>query len=159
MKTLSCFKNTQLPQCKRECVSLETNMCAMNRFFFGIFLVFFVTACSGGYGNKLEGKNLNVYFVDRTDEALAQALGKFWKENKLVGQAEQNIRLVNRKGVYDVQMIEAEQDELGQDLVFIEMKLLIQLRQKLDSTVFKDEKGCRIVVCDGSFKPKYVIND
>ena len=42
---------------------------------------------------------------------------------------------------------------------FIEMKLLIQLRQQLDSTVFKDEKGCRIVVCDGSFKPKYVIYD
>ncbi len=158
MKTLSCFKNTQLPQSKRECVSLGTNMSAMNRFFFGIFLVFFITGCSGGYGNKLEGKNLNVYFVDRSDEALAQDLGKFWKENDLVGQAEQNIRLVKRKGVYDVQLIATEPGE-GQDLVFIEMKRLIQLRQQLDTTVFKNKKGCRLVVCDDRFKPQYVIND
>ena len=112
----------------------------MNRFFFGIFLVFFITACSGGYGNKLEGKNLNIYFVDREDEVLAQRLGKFWEKNNLVGQSEQNIRLVNHKGIYDVQLIATDQGE-GQDLVFIEMKLLIQLRQQLDSTVFKDEKG------------------
>jgi hypothetical protein len=158
MKTLSCFKNTQLPQSKRECVSLGTNLRAMNRFFFGIVIVSVFTSCSGGYGNKLEGKNLNVYFVDRSDEALAQDLGKFWKENDLVGQAEQNIRLVNRKGVYDVQLIATDPGK-GQDLVFIEMKRLIQLRQQLDSTVFKNEKGCRIVVCDGSFKPNYVIND
>jgi len=130
----------------------------MNRFFFGIFLIFFITACSSGYGHKLEGKNLNVYFVDRKDEALAQRLGKFWEKNNLVGQAEQNIRLVNHKGIYDVQLMATDQGE-GQDLVFIEMKLLIQLRQQLDTTVFKDKKGCRIVVCDGSFKPKYVIFD
>ena len=133
-------------------------MRVMNRLFFGIFLVFFITACSGGYGNKLEGKNLNIYFVDREDEGLAQQLGKFWKKNNLVGQSEQNIRLVNRKGIYDVQLISADPGE-GKDMAFIEMKLLIQLRQQLDSTVFKDEKGCRIVVCDGSFKPKYVIYD
>jgi hypothetical protein len=76
----------------------------------------------------------------------------------LVGQSEQNIRIVNRKGIYDVQLISADQGE-GKDMQFIEMKLLIQLRQQLDTTVFKDEKGCRIVVCDGSFKPKYVIYD
>jgi hypothetical protein len=130
----------------------------MNRYFFGIFLVFLITACSGGYGNKLEGKNLNIYFVDREDEALAQRLGKFWEKNNLVGQSEQNIRLVNRKGIYDVQLISADPDD-GEDMVFIEMKLLIQLRQQLDTTVFKDKKGCRIVICDGSFKPKLVIND
>ena len=133
-------------------------MRVMNRFFFGIFLVFFITACSGGYGNKLEGENLNIYFVDREDEVLAQRLGKFWEKNNLVGQSEQNIRLVNRKGIYDVQLISTDSGE-GQDMVFIEMKLLIQLRQQLDTTIFKDEKGCRIVICDGSFKPKMVIND
>ena len=133
-------------------------MRVMNRFFFGIFLVFFITACSGGYGNKLEGENLNIYFVDREDEVLAQRLGKFWEKNNLVGQSEQNIRLVNRKGIYDVQLISTDSGE-GQDMVFIEMKLLIQLRQQLDTTVFKNEKGCRIVICDGSFKPKLVIND
>ena len=137
---------------------MGTNLRAMNRFFFGIVILLVFSACSAGYGNKLEGKNLNVYFVDRSDEALAQHLGKFWKENDLVGQAEQNIRLVNRKGIYDVQLIAAEHEN-EQDLVFIEMKLLIQLRQQLDTTVFKDEKGCRIVVCDGSFKPNYVISD
>ena len=133
-------------------------MRVMNRFFYGIFLFFFITACSGGYGNKLEGKNLNIYFVDREDEALAQRLGKFWEKNNLVGQSEQNIRIVNRKGLYDVQLISTDPGG-GEDMVFIEMKLLIQLRQQLDTTVFKDEKGCRIVICDGSFKPKLVIND
>ncbi|MEN9401032.1 MAG: hypothetical protein RL632_2135 [Bacteroidota bacterium] len=137
---------------------MGTNLRAMNRFFFGLCLVSVLSACSGGYGNKLEGKNLNVYFVDRNDEALAQDLGKFWKENNLVGQSEQNIRLVNRKGKYDVQLIASEQDK-SQDLVFIEMKLLIQLRQQLDTTVFKNKKGCRLVVCDDRFKPQYVIND
>jgi hypothetical protein len=65
---------------------------------------------------------------------------------------------VNSKGVYDVQLIASEQDK-DQDLVFIEMKLLIQLRQQLDTTVFKNKKGCRLVVCDDRFKPQYVIND
>lgn len=158
MKYLSCFKNTQIPQSKRECVSLGTNLRAMKRFLFGLYLFSVLSACSAGYGNKLEGKNLNVYFVDQKDEALAQKLGKFWKENQLVGQSEQNIRIVNRKGFYDVQIIATDQGE-GPDLVFIEMKLLIQLRQQLDTTVFKDTKGCRLVICDGRFKPQYVIND
>lgn len=121
-------------------------------------LILALTACSKGYGNKLEGENLNVYFEFKEDEQLANSLGKFWKENDFIGARKQNIRLTKNDESYLLQLIATDHSISTEGLSFSDHKLLFDLQNRLDSTIFKNTLGCEIVICDGSFEPLYNIN-
>jgi hypothetical protein len=119
----------------------------------GLFLV----SCSKGHGNKLTDAAVDVYFEFQEDEAIANKLGKFWKEKGLTGKRKQTIRLTKDEEYFYVQLI-ANDSKNTKEMPFNELALLMKLQQELDTTVFKDLTSCQIVICDGSFKPITNIN-
>ena len=126
-------------------------------FYIGI-LTLALAACSKGYGNKLEGENLNIYFEFKEDEKLANELGRFWKKNDLLGSRKQNIRLTKNDEAYLVMLIATENDFQPQGMGFADHKLLFDLQSQLNKIVFKETINCEIVICDGTFNPLYNIN-
>lgn len=120
-------------------------------------LLFFVSACSKGYGNKLTDDSIDVYFDSKEDEILANNLGKFWKKKGLTGEKKQSIRLINDDEYFQVQII-ANDPKSVDKISFNELKLLLDLQTELDTTVFKGKNSCQIVICDNTFKPIFNIN-
>ena len=55
-----------------------------------------LAACTKGHGNKLESDQLDIYFEFKEDEEHAAAIGKFWKENKLLGTVEETENFILR---------------------------------------------------------------
>jgi hypothetical protein len=130
----------------------------MIRFFLLISVgVFFFTSCSKGHGNKLTDDAIDVYFEFKSDEHIANKLGKFWKEKELVGSRKQSIRLTKDDEYFYVQLI-ADDPKKAKDMPFNELSLLMKLQQELDTTVFKNQSTCQIVICDDSFEPIFNIN-
>lgn len=128
------------------------------KFLFLLTLVLLFQSCSKGYGNKLTAKNLNVYFESKYQEEKANSLGKYWQSKGLVGDREQNIKLSKSNGSYYVHLILSEEFK-NQDITFNEQKLLLDLQKEMDSTIFKGDHGCQILICDNEFKPLYNINE
>lgn len=128
------------------------------KFLFLLTLVLLFQSCSKGYGNKLTAKNLNVYFESKDQEKKANSLGKFWQNKGLVGDREQNVKLSKSNGSYYVHLILSEEFK-NQDITFNEQKLLLELQREMDTTIFKGDLGCQILICDNEFKPLYNINE
>ncbi len=112
-------------------------------------------SCSKGYGNKVEDKNVVVYFLDNSHKELAQKTLNFWIKEGLNGDKTQHIRLLKfDKKTIDLQLI-ASKNKDPKSMTFEEIKLFLELKTKLDSIVFKP-RACRIVICDGSFNPLFI---
>jgi len=114
-------------------------------------------ACSNGQGNKLIAKNLTIYFDQKEVVDQANSLGKFWQNKGLVGERPQSIKLTKSEGTFYIHLIITEEFKES-ELVFDEKKLLLDLQRELDTTIFKGEKGCQILICDAAFKPIVNIN-
>lgn len=122
-----------------------------------LFLFVIVTffSCSKGYGDKVEDKNVVVYYLDKSHQELAQKTLVFWIKEDLNGDKTQYLRILKfDKQTIDLQII-ASKNKDSKSLTFDEIKLFFELKAKLDSAVFKP-KTCRIVVCDGSFNPLFI---
>ena len=114
-------------------------------------------ACSDGQGNKLVAKNLTIYFDQKEVEDKANFLGKFWQNKGLVGERPQSIKLTRSEGTFYIHLIISEEFKES-ELVFDEKKLLLNLQREMDTTIFKGEKGCQILICDAALKPILNIN-
>ena len=114
-------------------------------------------ACSDGQVNKLVAKNLTIYFDQKEVEDKANFLGKFWQNKGLVGERPQSIKLTRSEGTFYIHLIISEEFKES-ELVFDEKKLLLNLQREMDTTIFKGEKGCQILICDAAFKPILNIN-
>ena len=114
-------------------------------------------SCSNGQGNKLIAKNLTIHFDQKEVENKANLLGKFWENKGLVGERPQSIKLTRSEGTFYIHLIISEEFKES-ELVFDEKKLLLDLQREIDTTIFKGEKGCQILVCDADFKPISNIN-
>jgi hypothetical protein len=117
-------------------------------FFLLVLISLF--SCSKGYGEKVEDKKVVVYFLDKSYKEMAQKTLDFWIKEGLNGDKIQHLRLLKfDKKTIDLQLI-ASKNKDPKSMTFEEIKLFLELKTKLDSTVFKP-KTCRIVICDGSF--------
>ncbi len=117
-------------------------------FFLLVLISLF--SCSKGYGEKVEDKKVVVYFLDKSYKEMAQKTLDFWIKEGLNGDKIQHLRLLKfDKKTIDLQLI-ASKNKDPKSMTFEEIKLFLELKAKLDSTVFKP-KTCRIVICDGSF--------
>ena len=121
-------------------------------FFLLVLISLF--SCSKGYGEKVEDKKVVVYFLDKSYKEMAQKTLDFWIKEGLNGDKIQHLRLLKfDKKTIDLQLI-ASKNKDPKSMTFEEIKLFLELKAKLDSTVFKP-KTCRIVICDGSFNPLF----
>lgn len=114
-------------------------------------------SCTKGHGNLLQSEKLDVYYESKEDEALASSLGHFWKNKGFLSNEKQTIRLSGDDEYYYVQIIASDPKNV-EDLPYIEMKLLLELQNELDTTVFAKTKGSQILICDKEFKTLYNIN-
>jgi hypothetical protein len=119
-----------------------------------LFVIVSLFSCSKGYGDKVEDKNVVVYFLDKSHKEMAQKTLDFWIKEGLNGDKTQHLRLLKfDKKTIDLQLI-ASKNKDPKSMTFEEIKLFLELKAKLDSTVFKP-KTCRIVICDASFNPVF----
>ncbi len=132
----------------------------MKKKLAGLFLLLtlaLITACSSGYGNKVTGGNLTVFFADRANEEKATQLAEYWREKKLTGNRAQSIRLLEGQQSYHLYLIASNPDEIL-SLPPHERQLLIDLQQALNETLFR-QKPCALYISDTRFKPIIKVND
>jgi hypothetical protein len=132
-------------------------MRSRNYYFIFSFLMVVLVSCGQNYGNKLESKELDVYFSNSAVENLARKLGKYWKENNLLGAKKQFLRLDKSSNFYSIHLIHSGQFKV-QNMSFDERKLLKQLQDSLQKNVFSNNE-VHVLICDEQFNPLYDINN
>lgn len=114
-----------------------------------------VHSCSSGFGNKLSGKDLDIYYDTKNLEPLADSLGSYWTKNKLVGDRKQSIKLTKDKSVFEVRLIQSAEFK-NNELPPEEFVLLQNLQYDLSITVFKGKK-MKLLICDDEFNTKFEV--
>jgi len=113
-------------------------------------------SCSEEYGNKATGGNLTVYYIDKNDQSLASDLAMFWKNNDLLTDEAQDIRISRHKKVYHVSII-AREPKKAKKMSFEEQKALFDLQGMIRDSVFKKKK-VDLIICNNQFEPILNIN-
>jgi hypothetical protein len=101
---------------------------------------------------------LDIYFEFKEDEERAAAIGKFWKDNELLGDQKQTLRLTKDDKTYLLQLIATDKKDV-KNMPFSELKLLLDLQKSINEAIFMDSKPCEILLCDGSFQVLININE
>jgi hypothetical protein len=102
-------------------------------------------------GNRIDSKNLRVYYQEGVAQKKAIAFATYWRDNGFVGDNEQVIQLDREEnGVLVVKLIE---EEIYHDkgLSIIELSLIQQLERDLKADVFDEE--VTIIITDNTFRP------
>jgi hypothetical protein len=125
----------------------------------GIFIGLFTLICTGcdsGPRHQVNGDKLSVFFYDTAHEELATSVARFWKEKGLVTGKSQDLELKSDgvKG-FSLNMIQSKKGDPS-EMPFDEMKLLLDLKNELDTTIFKGVHF-DLVICNIQFKPTYTV--
>lgn len=124
--------------------------------FLYIFLFLFIGySCSSGFGNKLAGKDLDVYYDTKDLQPFADSLGSYWTKNKLIGDRKQSIKLTKDKSVFEVRLIQSTEFK-NNTLSPEELVLLQNLQYDLSITIFKGKK-MKLLICDDEFNTKFEV--
>jgi len=120
-----------------------------------IFLAIFLVSCSSQNGNSIIGDKLTVYFDFAEDEALAEKIALYWKDNDLLTGQNQDLKIV-RSGDNHVLKIIATETQQGRMIPFEQKKLLYQLETDLNKKVANSP--LEIVICNSQFEPIFNVN-
>ena len=120
-----------------------------------IFTSLLFMGCSSGFGNKLSGDKLDVYFDDKELQEKANNLGEYWSKNGLIRDRKQSIKLTKSKKLLEVRLIRSDEFK-SEELTVEELQLLLDLKQDIQSKVF-DNKEIRLLLCDNEFKSEMEI--
>lgn len=120
-----------------------------------IFTSLLFMGCSSGFGNKLSGDKLDVYFDDKELQEKANNLGEYWSKNGLIGDRKQSIKLTKSKKLLEVRLIRSDEFK-SEELTVEELQLLLDLKQDIQLKVF-DNKEIRLLLCDNEFKSEMEI--
>jgi len=118
-------------------------------------LILLVHSCSSGFGSKLAGKHLDVYYETKDLQPFADSLGNFWTKNKLIGDRKQSIKLTKNKGIIEIRLIQSVEFK-DVEILPEEFALLHQLKHDLDSAVFPSKKTS-LLICDDEFNTKFEV--
>lgn len=122
------------------------------RFFFGALIFLTLSGCGASLGDRIDSKNLHVYYMDGVSAQEAVNFATYWRDNGFVGEKKQTIQLIkNEYGELLVKLIEDKKFEL-QGLSLDEQAMLSKLSRTLEKEVFSDTK-VRVVPCDNTFRP------
>ncbi len=122
----------------------------------GILLICLV-GCGKPMGNRVDSKNLKVYYLEDVSKETAIAFATYWRDNGFVGAKEQVVQLGRSEaGVLEVRLIE-EEIYHPQGLEVQEIALLQQLARELKEAVFEEEVN--IVITDNTLRPIDRSND
>lgn len=116
-----------------------------------LLLLMLVFGCGMPMGNRVDSRNLKVYYQDKVEKEKAVAFAKYWRDNGFVGEKEQVIQLDrDEHGVLVIKLIE-EEIYHETELSIIETSLLQQLERDLKAELVEDQ--VIIVITDNTFRP------
>ena len=122
-------------------------------FFFGLLIL---ASCSEEYGHEIHGGNLTVFFLDEEDQAMAEKIALFWKENELITGNNQDIQLIKEGDWYEIRVI-AKRPEEVKAMNFDERKKMLDLQQNIQLTL--NEPNLQLIICNERFEEIYNINE
>ncbi len=122
----------------------------MTRFIFIAVLFVVISSCGIPMGNRIDAKNLQVYYLENVPKSKAISFAKFWKENGFVGDNKQVIQLDKNDKAYVIKLIEREEFQ-EQRLSIDEQSKLQELEYRLEEEVF--EENATILITDNTFRP------
>lgn len=120
----------------------------------GALLVF--CSCRQDFGNRLESKELTVFYTRTQDEPLARQVGEFWKRNNFLGQRHQYIQLDHSSNRFELKLIANQPDEL-KNMSYNERKLLMDLQQTLKDSLFRSH-NFSLILANANFETLYSLN-
>jgi hypothetical protein len=127
------------------------------RFFFGFVLaLILISGCAAPLGDRIDGENLKVYYLEDVSKQMAIDFAKYWIANGFVGEKEQTIQLLTDEDKVIVKLIEKESYH-DESLGISEVAMLQDLERVLKSDVF--QKDVRIWICDDTFFPLRTARD
>lgn len=114
------------------------------------FFILFLSGCGQNLGNRVEGEKITIYFEDKNDLELAKKIGKFWKENELIGSKKQTLKLEREGKNYALFLVASFPNEIA-TIPFEHQKLLYELQNQLDSLVPAGKK-MQLVLSNSKFE-------
>lgn len=108
-------------------------------------------ACGMPMGDRVDAKNLQVYYWDGVAKKDAIAFSKYWKDNSFVGEDKQVIQLTKEGEGYVLKLIEKPAYH-NERLTIDELSKLQELGRTLSREVFRGEQ-VEIVITDNTFRP------
>ncbi len=115
-----------------------------------IFIVAIFGACGVPMGNRVDGDNLSVYYLEGIDKKTAIQFATYWQNHGFVGDRKQTIQLEKENGEILIKLIERKGYQ-NDPLAISEQSQLQALSRKLEKKIFNNET--RIVITDNTFRP------
>ncbi len=121
--------------------------------YIAIIILLSLYGCVDSIDSQVSGGKFTVHFSDVEDKPLATAIVGFWKENALMTEKKQDVKLVHTDIGYDLYLISPTRKNI-EALTFEELKALTELHSKLQREVFK-ENELSVVITDDQFTPLF----
>lgn len=125
------------------------------KIYFVALVLFLLIGCGENYGNKLESKELDIYYTDKNDEDLAREIAFFWKKTKMLGAKKQFLQLSRNKNLIQLKLIPSDKFDI-EKLSFDERLTLKILQDSLNNDLQMSE--LELVIANRQFKTVYNIN-
>lgn len=119
------------------------------------FSLFIFAACSAGYGNKVIGENLTVYFNNEKDLDIAEKLALYWKSNDFMSGEKQDLQIVSEDDYFVLKLIVNDIPNVA-SISFTERKKLLDFQNELEENVFG--KRVEIELTNKKFETIYTLN-
>ena len=136
--------------------AIFTHIPSMHKFLIILITTIMISSCGQEAGNVVTGDNLSVYFVTAEDEPSATLIALYWKNEGLITGEKQDLKIERDGENLSLKLIYSELPEKNV-LAFNERKLLMELQNKLNDSIFPDE-NLVILLCDNDFKTIININ-
>lgn len=101
-------------------------------------------------GNRIDAKNLQVYYLEGVPKEKALDFTKYWKDNGFVGDRKQVIQLDRTKETYTLKLIERAMYHTDPLSIDAQSKLQ-ELEHTLEDEVFNEK--VTIIITDNTFRP------
>jgi hypothetical protein len=118
---------------------------------FSLIVVFFLLlGCGIPMGDRIDSKNLQVYYLQGVTKETATDFARYWINNGFVGDRKQVIQVERENEVYTVKLIERSMYH-QQPLSIDEQAKLQELKRNLELEVF--HARTIIMITDNTFRP------
>ncbi len=101
-------------------------------------------------GNRVDAKNLQVYYLEGVQKETAIKFAKYWKDNGFVGERKQVMQLEKAEDGYSLKIIERKMYHESA-LSIDEQSKLQELERTLEKEVFNED--LTIIITDNTFRP------
>lgn len=122
----------------------------MLRVLISICFCFYLSSCGVSMGDRIDMKNLQVYYLEHITKDEAIAFAKFWKQHDFIGHEKQTIQLDRVGGTFIIKLIEKEEFH-EKALTIPEQAAIYELQRMIEEQVVGGP--VEIQISDNTFRP------